>query len=101
MSGKHNQFPGIKRACLEIALDNGGINRGRSQKQQAREMRRWLERQPQEILPVIDVWFSSLSDEDLSTACCGGQDEPETQALLATAPPFTDQLLNDYFDEVC
>ncbi len=96
-----DRYPGISRACLEIALDNGGINRGRPLKQQQRELARFLERQPQEILPAIDAWLSGLSDDDLSTVCCGGQDEPETQALRAKAPPFTDQLLNDYFDEVC
>ena len=100
MSGKRDRFPGIKRACLEIALDNGGINRFRPQKKQERELANFLERQPQEILPAIDAWLSGLSDEDLSTVCCGGQDEPETQSLRAMAPPFTDHLLSDYFDEV-
>jgi hypothetical protein len=93
------RFPGISRAALEIALDNGGINRFRPPKQQQRELSKFLERQPQEILPAIDAWLASLSDDDLSTACCG--EHSEMEAILLTAPPFTDQLLSDYFDEVC
>lgn len=95
------KFPGIRRAALEIALDNGGINRFRSARQQGREFARWLARQPEEILAPIDAWLSGLSDEEMFELCCGGQDEPEVEALRRKAPPFTDKLLNDYFDEVC
>lgn len=95
------EYPGIARACLLIALDNGGINRERPVARQRRDMERWIAKQPQEILPAIDAWLAALSDEDLDAFCCGGEDEPETEAIRATAPPFTDQLLNDYFDEVC
>ena len=93
------KWPGIKRAALEIALDNGGINRFRSEERQQREFRRWLEKQPQELLPAIDAWLSGLSDEDLQTVCDG--EVTEADAILANGPPFTNQLLNDYFDEVC
>ena len=95
------EYPGIARACLLIALDNGGINRDRSEAQQNREMKRWLAKQPEDVLTAIDAWLSSLSDDDLDTFCCGGEDEPETEAIRATAPLFTDDLLNSYFDEVC
>ena len=94
-----DKWPGIRRAALEIALDNGGINRFRSEKQQQREFRKWLEKQPQELLPAIDVWLSGLSDDDLQTVC--GGEVTEADAILANGPPFTNQLLNDYFDEVC
>lgn len=92
-------FPNIYRAALEIALDNGGINCTRSVKRQKREFDRWLAKQPQEVLPDIEAWFAGLSDEQLQSAVSGG--EPEDRALLATATPFTDDLLTRYFDEVC
>lgn len=95
------EYPGIARACLLIALDNGGINRYRSVETQKRDMERWLAKLPADILPPIDAWLAALSDEDLDTFCCGGEDESETKVIRATAPPFTDQLLNDYFAEVC
>ncbi|MCX5516175.1 hypothetical protein C3941_19485 [Kaistia algarum] len=94
-------YPGIARACLLIALDNGGINRDRSEVQQNREMTQWLAKQPGDVLPAIDAWLVALSDDDLDTFCCGGEDEPETEAIRATAPPFTDDLLTRYFEEVC
>ncbi|TIM13840.1 MAG: hypothetical protein E5Y67_15275 [Mesorhizobium sp.] len=93
------KYPGIKRAALEIAYDNGGINRMRSEKTMLGELARFLERQPEEILPAIDAWLSALSGDDLQTVCAGEQSEVEV--LLRGAPPFTDSLLNDYFDEVC
>lgn len=94
-------FPGIARATLLIALDNGGINRGRSVQVQRRDLEKFLARQPSEILPAIDQWLSGLTKEDLDTFCCGGEGEPETEALRRRAPAFTDKLLNDYFNEVC
>ncbi|MGF7005810.1 hypothetical protein [Aminobacter sp. BE322] len=98
MSG--DRYPGIVRAALEIAYDNGGINRFRPETKMRKEFADFLERQPQEILPAIDAWLTGLSTEDLETVCCASC-EPEGEALMAKAPPFTDQLLNDYFDEVC
>ncbi|MFA6966080.1 hypothetical protein [Bosea sp. (in: a-proteobacteria)] len=94
-----DRFPGIRRAALEIALDNGGINRSRPIGQQRRELKRWIARQPQEPLREIDAWLAGLSDEDLNTVCAG--EASEQDVLLKDAPPFTDKLLNDYFEEVC
>lgn len=96
---KPDRYPGIKRAVLAIAYDNGGINRYRTEKDMLRELESFLVRQPSEILPDIDRWLASLSDDDLQTVCCGEHDDQ--LALTKTAPPFTHQLLNDYFDEVC
>ena len=92
-------FVGLYRAALAIALDNGGINCVRSVRQQKREFERWIAKQPQEPLDDIDAWLSALSDDDLQTACAG--EHSEMQALLESAPPFTDRLLNDYFEQVC
>ena len=93
------RYPGIARAALEIALDNGGINRFRSEKKQRKELANFLERQPQEILTAIDSWLASLSEDDLQTVC--GGEASEADEILKSAPPFSSQLLNDYFYEVC
>jgi len=95
------EYEGIQKATLLVALDNGGINRGRSVAQQRRDLEKFLRRQPDEILKPVDAWLLTLSEADLETFCCGGEDEPETEALRAVAPPFADHLLNVYFDEVC
>ena len=93
------EFKGIKRAALEIAYDNGGINIYRSERKMVGELERFLAKQPIEILPAIDSWLAGLSNEELSNVCCG--EHTEMQAAMAFAPPFTDQLLNDYFEQVC
>jgi hypothetical protein len=94
-------YPGIAAACLLIALDNGGIHRGRSEQQQSREFNKWLAKQDYPNLHEIDAWLASLSKADLDQFCSGGTGEPETEAIRANAPAFTDDLLNSYFDEVC
>lgn len=100
MSGA-SDYPGLAKACLEIALDNGGINRGRSEAQQAREMARWLATQPDDVLRPIDAWLLTLTEDQMLEVCCGGEGEPEREAAMTGAPPFTDDILNSYFDEVC
>lgn len=71
-----SRYPGIERAALLIALDNGGINRFRPQKQQAKELKWWLTKQPEEVLRSVDEWLSGLFDEQLNEVCCGGAGEP-------------------------
>jgi len=92
-------YPGIARAALAIALDNGGINRGRTVAKQRRDLERFLAKRPDEMLLPIDAWLSKLTDEQMSVICCG--EHEEMRAALVAAPPFTDDLLAEYFDEVC
>lgn len=92
-------FSGISRAAFLIALNNGGINRNRSEKDQKQDLERFLSRQPQEILPAIDAWLTGLSEEELEVVCTG--EHFEMEVILSKAPPFTNTLLNDYFDQVC
>ncbi len=92
-------FPGIERALLLIALDNGGVNRDRPATQVRREIGDWLTKQPADLLPEIDRWLAALNDDDLDTVCAG--EEGDRAVLLSGAPPFTDDLLSRYFNEVC
>lgn len=94
-------YTGISRAAFLIAIDNGGINRFRSERQQAKEMKRWLATQPEEILVPVDAWLSTLTEDQMEAVCCGGEGEPEQVAAMAGAPPFTNDILNSYFEEVC
>lgn len=94
-----SEYPGITKAALAIAYDNGGINCVRSEKQMRRELGKWIARQPNEPLPAIDGWLSGLSDEDLEIVCAG--DQEQASLILQGSPPFTDKLLTDYFNEVC
>lgn len=90
----------IRRACLLISRSNGGINRNRTQEQVLREMQKFLDLSPyRDELPGIDAWLGTLSPEDFETVCDGEMSEQD--AILMTAPPFTNTLLNDYFEDVC
>jgi hypothetical protein len=93
------KFPGIYRAAREIAYDNGGIHRDRSEQQQFEEYEVWLAKQDPLKLGLIDSWLMSLTDFQLNVVCTDG--EGEGALILKTAPAGTDELLNDYFDEVC
>ncbi|SMC41167.1 hypothetical protein SAMN06297251_10288 [Fulvimarina manganoxydans] len=101
MRSNHPEFPGLYRAYLLIALDNGGINRCRSVEDQRRDFDRWADKQPLQTLSSSDAWLSSLSQERLELVASGGQDEPDTIAAKEGAPDDLDDLLNSYFDEVC
>jgi len=87
-----------ERACRLISLDNGGINRGRTAALQLRQARAFIAAYPADMA-AIDKWLGGLTDDEMETICAGDADE--SVAILATAPPFTDAFLNDYFDEVC
>lgn len=95
-------YPGIYRAALAIAIDNGGINRWRSKENMQGEYSTWLRQQHQqnaEFLKAASDWLAALSEEDLETVACG--EHTEAEALLKNAPAKTGDLLNSYFDEVC
>ena len=94
-------YQGIARACLLIALDNGGINRSRSVDKWRRDYTRWIERQDGPWLESIDAWLLGLSTTDLDLACNGGSGEPDVEAVRSKAPPFTEDILDGYFDMVC
>lgn len=91
-------YPGIAQACLSIALDNDGINRDRSERKWAGDFRRFIATRDA-LLPEIDTWLKGLTDEEFETVCVG--EHTEMEELMTTAPAFTADLLNDYFDEVC
>lgn len=93
-------YPNIEKACLEITYDNGGVNRYRAEAQVRKEMADFLAARPySDQFGKIDEWLGSLSKDDLITICAG--EEAEQHAILSVAPPFTSQLLDEYFEEVC
>lgn len=91
-------YPNIAKACLLIALDNGGINIRRSEATQRREYEQFIARQAAP-LDEIDAWLGTLTKHQLDTLCNG--EAHAIDQLLRSAPAFTDDLLNAYFNEVC
>jgi hypothetical protein len=92
------KYTNIAKACLLIAVDNGGINWTRSLRQWGNDFNRFIS-EPHGFLPEIDAWLGSLSAEDLEMVCFGEQGEADS--LCEGAPPFTNDLLNSYFDHIC
>ena len=93
-------YPGIERACVEMAYDNGGVHRGRSEQQVRKECRAFIETlNYKAYLPAIDQWLKDLDDETLSIAIAG--EYSEINELMEQAPPKTNKFLNEYFDHVC
>jgi len=93
-----DKYPGITRAALLVALDNGGINRDRSREDFESALQFFLGDRTEDNLPEIDRWLAGLSDDDLDTACCG--EETEMLEFLKQSPKGTDALLNAIFEEV-
>lgn len=93
-------FLNIRNACLEIAYDNGGVHRERSVQQVRHEIDSFLSsRSYSDHFAAIDSWLSTLNTAQLETVCNG--EGSEAAAIVASAPAFTDQLLEEYFEEVC
>jgi len=90
----------IRRAFLLISRSNGGINRGRNETRVLREAQKFIDVCPyRDDLPAIDSWLGLLTPEQFETVCDGEMSEAD--AILVTAPPHTNTLLNDYFEDVC
>ncbi len=90
----------IRKTLLLISRSNGGINRDRSEARVLREMQHFVDSRPYNTeLKAIDIWLGLLTADQMETVCDGEQSEMET--IMASAPAFTETLLNDYFEDVC
>lgn len=94
---KH-RYPGIARAALEMAYDNGGVNRFRPESATIEELDIILAHDTYATLDLstISEWLSGLSYDELVIAVAG--EETETAELMAAAPVGTIELLNAIFD---
>lgn len=95
---KH-RYPGIARAALEMAYDNGGVNRDRPEQVSIDELDAVLAADGFDIafdLQQISDWLLALPDDQLSTAVAG--EHSDVAALMGRAPPGADELLNAIFD---
>lgn len=95
-----DNYPGLKKAALEIAYDNGMINRNCTEEQYTRSTDPIIgaESVYDEDLKIWSDWIDNLNDEDLSTLCCGESCEMEEIISKAPKAEFLDGLLNDLFD---
>lgn len=95
------RFPGIEKAALAISYDNGLVRWDRSEAKVKRELAAFISRQGafnSAELEDIEVWLSSISEDQLNTVCAG--EATEADKLLAGAPAKTGDLLNAIFENV-
>lgn len=99
-----NQYPNIKKAALEIAYDNGIINRLTAEDDWLLSLDEVMAGYDQADLVSFDMWLGTLSDEDFNVVATGDQDEAENIEKTFTVPyggpdnqPLT-RMLEDIFD---
>lgn len=91
-------YPGLARAALEMAYDNGGVTRDRDESVTIDELDQVLvnEGDLHYDLKAISDWLEALPDDDLVIAVAG--ETNEMAKLMAGAPAGTDDLLNAIFN---
>lgn len=90
-------YPNIEKTCLEIAYDNGAINRREPKEAMVDKISTFIKLQEGQIdLDSIEIWLGMLDKESFEILCCGDvSDIPDT---MANAPIFTAALLDNWFD---
>lgn len=93
-----HRYPGIARAALEMAYDNGGVTRDRPEGAIIQELGVVLAEGFDLAfdLNAISGWLLSLPDTQLNIAVAG--EYSEMVELMSGAPPGTNSLLNAIFD---
>lgn len=91
---KHH--PNIYKASAHMARSNGGINRFRTEDDFKDALAKVMMHSPHD-LDAIDQWLSTRTDAQIETLVDGEQSEMQRE--LEGAPPGTDMLLNDIFED--
>lgn len=95
-----SKYPGLKKAALEIAYDNGMINRLETEESFLKSLDYTLgaEGVYHEDLQTWSNWLETLSEETLNELCCG--DEEAIAKIIKEAPKgeLLNGLLNDIFE---
>lgn len=95
---KSHPYPGICRATLAMAYDNGAIHRGHREADVLRDMAEPLLSYTETQLRAISNWLLTLDPDSFDIVCCGEQDDADT--LTEAAPFGTSALLDAIFDAI-
>lgn len=93
----------IDKAVLEMAYDNGCVNRERTEAALLNELDRFLSKKDSAQLRRFDDWLETLDDDQIQLLVAG--EESEVSAFLADQPDVElaqtfHNMLDDIFDEV-
>lgn len=93
----------IDKAVLEMAYDNGCVNRDRTEGALLNQLERFLAKKDSALLRRFDDWLETLEDDEINLLVAG--EESEVAAFLADQPDVElaqafHNMLDDIFDEV-
>jgi len=91
--------PGLKRACLAIAYDNGMVNRSEGEDLWLRRTDEMLLEAPILLTLEAETWLNELDDEQMLVLCAGEATEAAALMRGSPNPRYVDHLLNCVFDE--
>lgn len=89
-------FPGIFAAAVEIAYDNGMINRYQSEQAFFAKVCRLIESKATHEIIAYDKFLQLLSKDEMETLCAG--EDLDQQKVLRAAPAGTNDFLTEVFE---
>ncbi len=94
-----DSFPGIKKVALEIALDNGFINRMSPEERFWEHVNSVIGADGVDFadLKLLDDWIETLSEDDVSILGSGEHDEMVGVQSLFDDPELL-EIFNDIFE---
>ena len=93
--GMKTKYPNVAKAFLVMALDNGGINAARSMRQWQSEVENFMSKIDTQVLITSEQYLSHLSAEKFEDVAIGAWSEN------SDTPECVDEILCEYFNEVC
>ncbi len=88
------KLPNLYQAFLEIAYDNGAVNRLEPEKSEY-----MLPDDLQQEAEIANENISRLRTDELETLCCGEYQESQDVLLANQLNPCTDVILQRFFEE--
>lgn len=93
-----DDWPGLRRAALAIAYDNGMINRDQTEEQFLRETATTLGQNISGDRFVVEAFFDLLTQDELDLVCAGAEHEVEAFLAERNAPPAVPAYLCAIFE---
>lgn len=100
IGGKISHYPGIKKVALEIAYDNGMINRNVPEVQWLSSLDPIIKDFSVEKLAALDKFCSSLSDDEVDILATGEDTEMRFVEEKFDDPDFCHNVFNYIFEGV-
>lgn len=90
----------IMQVAVEIAYDNGQINRLYTEEMYKTDLQTWLRCSgiPHDMIYAYDVWLEELTEDELMLVASGCDED--RKHLMTNSPVGLDNFLDNIFNEV-